>query len=117
MLDVLVVASAPEAVARTTASPKATLANIVFLSWLASGLLTERFSQYDLRRQKSMTERFGHRDVIALSGDLGDGHPRTQARMVSRVGKNHRAVLEVLCRAVTITITRFEAEPDPLRPS
>jgi hypothetical protein len=35
---------------------------------LASGCLTERFSQYMLRLQKSMTERFGHSDVIEQMG-------------------------------------------------
>jgi hypothetical protein len=57
--------------------------------------LTERFSQYDFRRQKSMTERFGHNDVIALSGHSGDGHPPTQVNheWFSLAGKNHPTVL------------------------
>jgi hypothetical protein len=52
MLDVLVVASAPEAVARTTTSPNATLANMVFLLLIGVGQLTERFSQYDFAQEK-----------------------------------------------------------------
>jgi hypothetical protein len=62
-----VAASAPEAVARTTASPNATLANMAFPFWLAwFDLLTERFSQYSLPGKRSMTERFGHNFLIGV---------------------------------------------------
>jgi hypothetical protein len=63
---VFVPASAPEAAARMKASPNATLANMVSSFWLASRLMTERFSQYALRWQKSMTEPFGHNDVMGF---------------------------------------------------
>jgi hypothetical protein len=39
---------------------------MVSFSWLASGLLTERFSQYAFVWRNAMTERFGHSDVIGL---------------------------------------------------
>jgi hypothetical protein len=82
---VFVPASAPEAVARMMASPNATLANMVSSFWLDSRLLTERFSQYGVRLQKSMTEPFGHNDVMGDRYDISSNE-RTRARSQHRQG-------------------------------
>jgi hypothetical protein len=72
------------------ASPNATLANMVSSFWLASRLMTERFSQYALRWQKSMTEPFGHNDVmgfrcpITAAGERRPGHGSSEVPFTPR---------------------------------
>jgi hypothetical protein len=58
--------------------------------------LTERFSQYALRGKKSMTERFGHNDVIARKRGFGTVIRRGKSTLDGFVSKKEppdRAVL------------------------